>query len=34
MQKEERKAWKILTKEERLALSLKYGHSKSTWESG
>jgi hypothetical protein len=26
--------WNLLTKDEKLALSLKYGHNKSSWESG
>lgn len=29
-----KKAWKILNEDEQLALSLKHGHGKSTWEAG
>jgi hypothetical protein len=28
------KAWKILTEDEQLALTLKHGHNKSSWEAG
>jgi len=29
-----KKAWKLLLEDEQLALSLRYGHGKSTWEAG
>jgi hypothetical protein len=28
------KAWKLLSEDEQLAVTLKYGHNKSTWEAG
>lgn len=34
MTEENQKAWEILTSDERLALTLKLGHGKSSWEAG
>jgi hypothetical protein len=34
MRKENQKAWEILTSDEQLALTLKLGHNKSSWEVG